>query len=165
MRLKLSLLLLTSIFASQLYAGSVKNKKAMRASDEKVAKSVEETKTACGNKALKVDMNWDAYNKFIGDEKTAKIITKSGDKTIFIFGYAGERGAATLGGLALLCKDKDYKGEISKVEKIKMIPNPDFMSNKSIFKLTDGGKTIEATPTHRMTRSASDFATELKKLW
>ena len=165
MKLTLTTLLVTSVLAGNLYAGGIQNKKAMRASDAKVAKSLETAKTACGNKNLKVDMNWDAFKKYVKDDKVAKAIKKGGDKEVFVFSYAGERGAAILGGLANLCKDKDYKEEISKVETVKIIPTADFMSSTSVFKLADSGKTIEATPTLRMSRNASDFARKLKKLW
>ncbi len=149
--------------SSGAFAG-VKHKKAKRASDEAVAKSVTKTVAACGNKDLKVEIVWADYDKFIADPANVKEIGGA-EKTHWVLAKAGNRAEVSLAAISSLCADKDYKEEIAKLKSIKIHPQAGYKKGKTAFSLSKDGTSIKVVAGHYYTRSASDFKSLIKKLY
>lgn len=144
------------------FAG-VQHKKAKRASEEKITKTVPKTIAACGNKELKVEIVWADYDKFITDPANLKEIDK--DKTEWILAKAGVRAQAALEGLAKLCADKDYKEEVAKLKLIKIHPQAGYKKGRTALTISKDGTNIKILAGHYYTRNADWFKGNLKKLY
>lgn len=161
MKKKILSVFLCAAVATSAHAG-VKEKKAMRAGDEAIAAATEAMKSACGNTALEVSIDWDAYNAMV--ESNTDLIAKGSDKAEWVLGHGGERAANSLKALAKICADDaDYKEEIATLTAVKFTPKAKYDDYQSEFKLD--GTTLMVESGHRMSRSASDFVRKIMEIY
>jgi hypothetical protein len=157
----LAVTLLSTVFSSTTFA-AVKDKKAIRAVDAKIAEEVTNVKTACGNSSLNVTVNWDEYKTMISTNK--ETLKSEKYKSEWVIGHSGERTVAVLESISKICAaDEDYKEELAKLTDIQVLPKASFEDTKSEFSLN--GNTLTVKTGHKMTRSFSDFTTRIKDLY
>jgi hypothetical protein len=152
--------LVLSVFSVSAFAG-VAEKKATRAANEAIAAAAAETKTACGNASLEVNVAWAEFDAMA--ESNAALLEKKNQKMIWVIGQAGERTAGTLKALTKICADEDYKEEIGKLTTVTVSAKPAFDDYKSDYSLE--GTNLKVATGYYMSRSASDFVERLKALY
>lgn len=116
-------------------AGVLENK-AMKAADDAIAKKVEVFSKSCG-KTITVKSDHALAEKMTVDKRTP-------DNMISV---SGNLCAGYVSNLASLCKDADYKTEISKLQSITCTPNPSLTKSPFMTVKKDGTTlTIEHSP-------------------
>ncbi|GAA0685187.1 hypothetical protein GCM10009104_08420 [Marinobacterium maritimum] len=154
-------LICLATFAANAHAG-VKEKKALRAADEKVAAAATQMQTACGNGQLEVKIDWNAVDAMA--EQNSEIIKSKGMRLEWVYTQLGDRTVSTMEALGKICADDtDYKGAIAEISIIQVQPKPKYDDYKSVFSLE--GTTLSIDNGWYMTRSASDFRTRLLNLF
>lgn len=98
--------LLAVLICTPVFAG-IKDKKAMKASEDTIATAAETVKSACGNAKLDAKIDWSNWEKY-----DYKALGKEKDE---ILSYTGELAKSVLESMVELCKDADYKSEIAKI--------------------------------------------------
>lgn len=157
--------LITAIVLATLSTGAVagvKEKKAMRAADAKVAEQIVTTKQACGNTQLDVTIDWEKFNIMIAENETT--LKEKRYQEQWVLSHAGDRTASVIEALGKICNsDADYKEELAKLTKVVVHPLPKFSDYRSSFKLD--GTTIQVASGHYMTRNADDYTKPIKALF
>jgi len=156
MKIKLIIGVVALTLSANVMAG-VQEKKAKRELVEKTDKSLVKTQKACANK-VKVNFDFKKYEAFM-NANAEKLKTKH-----FAYAYAERNTSAMLYDLTSLCKDPDYKEEISKLATINVMPNSGYDDKKSEFKLSADGKTLTAQlPTNPSV--SSGYKRQIKAVW
>lgn len=157
--------LLTSVLLATLSTtavAGVKDKKAIRAADAKVAEQVIKTQKDCGIAKLDVVIAWDKFKKMAADNKA--VFEEKRYQKQWLMSHAGDRTASVLEAMGQICKDDaDYKEEIALLTNIVVEPQAKLSDYRSSFVLD--GTTIKVTSGHYMTRRASDYTKPIKALY
>lgn len=117
----------TIISLSSYAIAGIKDKKSMKESEMAISTSATGVKAACGNANLESKVDWSNWDKY--DYK------KMGSKKSDVLGYTGGLAKSILESMADLCKDADYKGEISKITALNFSGKNDQSEMYAAFKL------------------------------
>ncbi|MGI5309613.1 hypothetical protein [Rheinheimera sp. WS51] len=162
MKFSVLTMMVVAFFSQSAIAATVVEKKAMRQAEAKINAAAEQTKAACGNAEIKINVDWEQFNSMVSAND--KALQEHRYQKQWVLSHAGDRNAAALESMQAICKDDaDYKEAIAEITNVTIAPKPNFSDSDSSFKLD--GTTLIIESGHRMNRSASDFTKDIKRLF